>query len=149
MNLPIDWVSRPSTSGVSLVLSRMRACLSYRLLSLPNLPPTSSKRSDQMNERLPTYNPSPSSSIFPVPSMRRASWDMNYQGTASTSPSPNSSPSPYGAGGPNIEELIRSVLEEDDRGEHGGVVERLAERIARGRGVTGKHRPLKRYETAL
>jgi len=35
----------------------------------------------------------------------------------------------------------------EDEGD-GGVVERLAERIARGRRVTGRPQPLKRFETA-
>ena len=43
-----------------------------------------------------------------------------------------------------MEELIRRTLNDD---EEGGVVERLAERIARGRKPTGKPRPLKRHET--
>jgi len=49
-------------------------------------------------------------------------------------------PAPYG-----MEALIRRTLEEDDV--EGGVVERLAERIARGRRPTGLPRPLKRHET--
>jgi serine/threonine-protein phosphatase 2B catalytic subunit len=105
------------------------------------------KRSDQMNERLPTYNPSPSSSIFPVPSMRRATTPT--PGGVASSSTPPVIPGGYGLGGStNIEELIRSVFDDDDQGgEQGGVVEKLAEKIARGRGITGKHRPLKRYET--
>jgi serine/threonine-protein phosphatase 2B catalytic subunit len=45
-----------------------------------------------------------------------------------------------------MEVLIRKTLEEDEG--DGGVVERLAERIARGRRVTGRPQPLKRFETA-
>lgn len=100
------------------------------------------KRSDKLNERLPTYNPNESSAVFPVPSMRRASWDTIHP--ADPTPKPGSSNSAHG--GANIEELIRGVMEEDDEQ---GVVERLAEQIARGRAPTGRHRPLKRFDTAL
>lgn len=52
-----------------------------------------------------------------------------------------------GSGDTNdMEVLIRKTL--DDEEGDGGVVERLAERIARGRRVTGRPRPLKRFETA-
>lgn len=104
--------------------------------------PVHSKRSDKLNERLPTYNPNESSAVFPVPSMRRASWDTIHP--ADPTPKPGSSNSAHG--GANIEELIRGVMEEDDEQ---GVVERLAEQIARGRAPTGRHRPLKRFDTAL
>lgn len=46
----------------------------------------------------------------------------------------------------DMEVLIRRTLEEEE-GE-GGVVERLAEKIASVRQVTGRPRALKRFETA-
>jgi serine/threonine-protein phosphatase 2B catalytic subunit len=46
----------------------------------------------------------------------------------------------------DMEVLIRRALEEDEV--EGGVVEILAERIARTRSVTGRPRALKRFETA-
>ena len=45
----------------------------------------------------------------------------------------------------NREELIKKALEEDDGD---SVVERLADRIARGRKPQGRPRQLKRFETA-
>jgi serine/threonine-protein phosphatase 2B catalytic subunit len=45
-----------------------------------------------------------------------------------------------------MELLIKKTLEEEE--EAGGTVERLADRIARGRRVTGRPMPLKRFETA-
>jgi len=46
----------------------------------------------------------------------------------------------------NMEELIKKALEENENGD--GVVERLADRIARGRKPQGRPRALKRFETA-
>ncbi|TRM56652.1 Metallo-dependent phosphatase-like protein [Schizophyllum amplum] len=82
------------------------------------------RRSDLINERLPEYDPSPT--IFPA-SMRL--------------------PGRRGSGdeGINMEFLIKKTLEEESQ--DSGVVERLAEKIARGRKVTGRPRPLKRHET--
>ena len=77
-----------------------------------------------LNERLPEVHPSPSNfPTVPVPSMRRGSGENHV----------------------DTEELIRRTLEEDG---DGGVVERLADRIAMGRRVTGRPRALKRFETA-
>lgn len=45
----------------------------------------------------------------------------------------------------NMEELIKKALEEDEDGD--GVVERLADRIARSRKPQGRPRALKRFET--
>jgi serine/threonine-protein phosphatase 2B catalytic subunit len=45
----------------------------------------------------------------------------------------------------NMEELIKKALEEDEDGD--SVVERLADRIARGRKPQGRPRALKRFET--
>ncbi|KAG1741615.1 Metallo-dependent phosphatase-like protein [Suillus lakei] len=87
--------------------------------------------SDLLNERLPTFQPTDSVNDFPVipaPSMRRrGSGDID---------------------GVSMEELIRRALEEpDEDGHQGGTVERIAERVAIGRIVTGKPMPLKRFET--
>ncbi|KAI0056353.1 Metallo-dependent phosphatase [Artomyces pyxidatus] len=121
------------------------------------------RRFDKANERLPEFNYTPTSyPMVPVPSMRQPlhahiqrTW---HSGTSTPSGendgmegedgiSERASPGPPG-GWPQMgmEDLIRRTLEEDE--EDGGVVERLAERIARGRGVTGRPRPLKRHETA-
>ena len=78
-----------------------------------------------LNERLPDVDPSPSNfPIVPAPSMRRGSGDNHI----------------------DTEDLIRGVLEEE--GGDGGVVERIADKIARGRRVTGRPSALKRHETA-
>ena len=85
-----------------------------------------SRRSDMMNERLPTFQLTDSMSGFPVipaPSMRRR------------------------GSGDSMEDLIRRTLEESDDDDDAGTVERVSERIAAGRKVTGKPMPLKRYET--
>jgi len=82
------------------------------------------RRSDLLNERIPEMEQSQSSfPLVPTPSMRKGSGDTN-----------------------DMEVLIRRTLEEEDG--DSGVVERLAERIARGRRVTGRPRALKRFETA-
>ncbi|KAF7973608.1 hypothetical protein HWV62_14776 [Athelia sp. TMB] len=79
------------------------------------------RRLDLLNERLPEVDPTQSNfPLVPTPSMRRE-----------------------GAG---MEVLIRRTLEEEEG--DSGVVERLAERIAMGRRVTGRPRALKRFETA-
>lgn len=103
------------------------------------------------NERLPEAAPPPTA--YPglaAPSMR-APIMTHLQQRAGT-PSGASTPSEEaatptdvpGAWPGTMEELIRRTLNDDDEG---GVVERLAERIARGRKPTGKPRPLKRHET--
>lgn len=76
-----------------------------------------------LNERIPEVDLSPSNfPTVPAPSMRRGE---NHVDT---------------------EALIRRALEEE--GGDSGVVERLADRIAMGRRVTGRPRALKRFETA-
>jgi serine/threonine-protein phosphatase 2B catalytic subunit len=48
-----------------------------------------------------------------------------------------------------MEALIRRTLEDDGEGvDEGGVVDRIAEQIARERAPQGKPRALKRFETA-
>lgn len=84
-----------------------------------------------MNERLPEFKAEDAHAImFPVPSMRVPA----RQGTGESE-------------GLNVEYLIKKTLEEGTD-EDGGIVERLADRIARGRAVTGRPRALKRFETA-
>lgn len=51
-------------------------------------------------------------------------------------------------GGINMEYLIKRTLEEEEAEGEGGVVERLADKIARGRKVTGRPSALKRHDTA-
>lgn len=90
-----------------------------------------SRRSDLVNERLPTFDMAAHPTIFPVPSMRvprrRASGELEEL---------------------NMETLIKKTLDEEAGLPDSGVVERIAERIARGRRVTGRPRALKRHETA-
>ena len=77
-----------------------------------------SRRSDMTNERLPKYDPAGSKeALVTAPSMRQE----------------------------NMDELIKKAMEEDKDGD--GAVERLADRIARGRKPQGRPRALKRYET--
>jgi len=80
--------------------------------------PLASRRSDMGNERLPKYDPTSSKDpLVTAPSMRQE----------------------------GMEDLIKKALEEDEDGD--SVVERLADRIARGRKPQGRPRALKRYET--
>jgi len=46
----------------------------------------------------------------------------------------------------DMEDLIKRTLDEDN--EEGGVVELLADKIARGRNITGRPSALKRHGTA-
>jgi len=101
--------------------------LQYSLLTI--YIPTS-RRSDIANERLPEFDPSASPGVFPTPSMRV----LSRRGSGDTE---------------NMEVLIKRTLEEnDDEYEEGGLVEKLADKIAKGRRVTGRPRGLKRHETA-
>ncbi|KAG6856514.1 hypothetical protein H0H87_003602 [Tephrocybe sp. NHM501043] len=85
------------------------------------------RRLDIQNERLPEFNaPSPTSPSFPVPSMRRGSADSE---------------------GMTMEYMIKKTLEEEDP-EEGGVVEMIADRIARGRAMAKPPTALKRHGTA-
>ena len=79
-----------------------------------------SRRFDIANERLPEFDPAASPGIFPAPSTRPRM---------------------------GMEALIRQTLE-DDNVDEGGVVDRIAEQIARERAPQGRPRPLKRFETA-
>ena len=91
-----------------------------------------SRRVDLMNERLPDFTPPQDGSgptMFPPPSMRAS---RLIGGDAN------------GHEGLTMEYLIRKTLEENN---DDGVVERLADNIARGRKVTGRPMPLKRFET--
>ncbi|KAF8908190.1 Metallo-dependent phosphatase [Gymnopilus junonius] len=87
------------------------------------------RRSDIANERLPDFDVQrPSSPMFPVPSMRSTSRRASASGESL-----------------DMEDLIKRTLEEDV---DGGVVENIAEKIARGRSLTGKPGALKRHDTA-
>ena len=77
-----------------------------------------SRRSDIGNERLPTFKP------------------VNSNDPSITAPSMRQE---------HKEDLIKKALEEED---DGSVVERLADRIARGRKPQTRPRALKRFETA-
>lgn len=114
------------------------------------------RRSDLLNERLPQFTTNQRPAMFPTPSMRsafrRGSGPTDYiysSGSASTS-----GPGEVPPGGFNMEYLIKKTLEEEAamRGEEDGpnesMVERLAERIARGRLPTGRPAALKRHDTA-
>lgn len=88
-----------------------------------------SRRSDIVNERLPQFQaPSEAPVMFPTPSMR-----PHRRGSAEGEEL-------------NMEYLIKKTLEEDI--DEGGLVERLADRIARGRNAAGRPSPLKRFGTA-
>jgi serine/threonine-protein phosphatase 2B catalytic subunit len=78
---------------------------------------------DLANERLPDFENRPT--IFPVPSMRATSR--------------------RDSDGMDMEYLIKRTL--DEEGDEGDVVEKLAEKIARGRSITAKP-SLKRHDTA-
>ena len=84
-----------------------------------------SRRSDLANERIPDFEAS-RPTMFPVPSMRLTSRKDTE--------------------GMDMEYLIKRTLDEDGDDE-GGIVEKLAEKIARGRSITAKP-SLKRHDTA-
>ncbi|TFK80457.1 hypothetical protein K466DRAFT_605309, partial [Polyporus arcularius HHB13444] len=98
------------------------------------------RASDRANERMPQYDytQQPVLPLVPVPSMR-------IPGLALAAGAEGE-----GADGDdnrrNMEELIKKALEEEGLGD-GGMVERLADRIARGR-RGARPRGLKRFETA-
>lgn len=90
--------------------------------------------------------PSQRPAIFPTPSMRSASrWgngpsEQIYPGSSVIPP-----------GGINMEYLIRRSLEEEELAREDGEesrVDKLADRIARGRSLVGGPRMLKRHDTA-
>lgn len=90
------------------------------------------RMSDLANERLPQYTPVPSDSA--VPSMRHPRL-ANADDPAGSPSEPQS-----------LEGMIRKALLEEGL-EDGGVVERLAEKIARGKKANGRPRGLGRTET--
>jgi len=83
------------------------------------------RRSDIANERLPEFDPQ-RPAMFPVPSMRLTSRRSSD--------------------GMDMEDLIKRTLDEES--EEGGVVELLADKIARGRSLTSRPSALKRHGTA-
>lgn len=90
------------------------------------------KISDQLNERLPDYNAATPNFVFPVPSMRVPA----RMGSDNASEPVTS-----------MEALIKRTLMDDENLDDGGVVERIADRIARGRRNVTRPQPLKRFET--
>jgi hypothetical protein len=122
-------------SGCKFIISQTRKYLFNQFRNLLILTSCSyRRRADILNEQLPTftYASRPSSPTDPhpyplvtTPSMRRGSGDSD---TSS-----------------QIEHLIKKTLEEDDEE---SVVEKLADRIAGVRKITGRPRALKRFETA-
>lgn len=90
--------------------------------------------SDSANERMPKYDYTTPSALplVPVPSMRIPGLALAAEGEEPDSRS--------------MEELIKKALEAEGLGD-GGMVERLADRIARGK-RPARPRALKRFETA-
>ena len=126
--LPVlDLTCKAPDSIGAFVLLLMRKFHTWFILFFPPSLKTIiySRRSDLANERLPDFETA-RPTIFPVPSMRLTSrkdsenMDMEY--------------------------LIKRTLDEDGDDE-GGIVEKLAEKIARGRSITAKP-SLKRHDTA-
>ncbi|KIM43487.1 hypothetical protein M413DRAFT_381895 [Hebeloma cylindrosporum] len=110
-------VSKPGTDALGVQGARINR--SIRTFA-------DARRSDIANERLPEFD-AQRPTIFPVPSMR--------------SPARRSS----AEDGMDMEDLIKRTLEEDV--DDGGVVEKLAEKIARGRSVASRPSGLKRHGT--
>ncbi|TCD65371.1 hypothetical protein EIP91_002735 [Steccherinum ochraceum] len=92
------------------------------------------RMSDAANERLPHYTPPPPDSAGVVPSMRHLRLGSPEDSVGSPS-EPQS-----------LEGMIRKALLEEGL-EDGGVVERLAEKIARGKKANARPRGLGRTET--
>ncbi|KAF8811200.1 Metallo-dependent phosphatase [Phlegmacium glaucopus] len=115
--LETDTVSGSST-GIGLNVQGTRINRSIRTFA-------DARRSDLANERLPDFE-AHRPTIFPVPSMRLTSRKDSD--------------------GMDMEYLIKRTLDEDGDDE-GGIVEKLAEKIARGRSINAKP-SLKRHDTA-
>ncbi|RPD56606.1 Metallo-dependent phosphatase [Lentinus tigrinus ALCF2SS1-7] len=98
------------------------------------------RASDLANERMPQfdYTAQPALPLVPVPSMRIPGLALAAGGEGEAADGADSRR--------NMEELIKKALEEEGLGD-GGMVERLADRIARGR-RGARPRGLKRFETA-
>ncbi|OJT10856.1 Serine/threonine-protein phosphatase 2B catalytic subunit [Trametes pubescens] len=100
------------------------------------------RASDIANERMPQFDYAASGSmpLVPVPSMRMPGLALasGGQGHVGEEAPPDNRR--------NMEELIKRALEEEGLGD-GGMVERLADRIARGK-RSGRPKGLKRFETA-
>ncbi|KAI0654987.1 Metallo-dependent phosphatase [Cubamyces menziesii] len=112
------------------------------------------RASDLANERMPQfdYTARPSIPLVPVPSMRLPNLALATS-PGGVGPAGDGAPGGSGAGGElgdgnsrRIEDLIKRALEEEGLGD-GGMVERLADKIARGSRVA-RPRNLKRFETA-
>jgi len=91
----------------------------------PSSPLSNRRQSDLQNERLPEFNTDIAPAMF-AQSMRRGSGEGE---------------------GMTMEYLIKKSLEEEDD-EEGGVVERISERLSKGRMLMSRPAPLKRHGTA-
>ena len=114
------WACRVSRSDGTFTALTTRGWFSFYAYGW-HLSLVVSRRFDIANERLPEFDPNASPGLFPAPSTR-----------------------PHMTG---MEALIRRTLE-DDSVDEGGVVDRIAEQIARERTPQGRPRALKRFETA-
>ncbi|KAI0780365.1 Metallo-dependent phosphatase [Trametes elegans] len=106
------------------------------------------RASDLANERMPQFDYTAPASIplVPVPSMRIPALSLASGGGVPPADDVGGAGAGLDGGRRNMEELIKRALEEEGLGD-GGMVERLADRIARGR-RSGRPRNLKRFETA-
>ncbi|CAL1710690.1 unnamed protein product [Somion occarium] len=91
------------------------------------------RKSDLVNERMPTFTPT-ALPLVPVPSMKLPR--LTQESSMHTGDTPAQ----------NMEELIRKALEEEGLSD-GGVVERIAEKIARSSKASSRPSALRRFET--
>lgn len=110
------------TKLVKSIKSFDDACVDHSCATFPMSHYFYRRRLDMQNERLPEFNPDIPQMMFSGPSMRRGSSDSG------------------------MELLIKKTLEEE--GDEGGVVERIAEKIARGRRIAERPSALRRHGTA-
>ena len=105
------------------------------------------RASDLANERMPQFDYTAPSALplVPVPSMRIPGLELAEDDVDAGVGGSNGAGG-GGSGRRGMEELIKKALEEEGLGD-GGMVERLANKIAGGR-KGGRPKGLKRYETA-
>ena len=106
------------------------------------------RASDLANERMPAafdYTAPDALPLVPVPSMRIPGLELAEDDVDAGAGGSNGAGG-GGSGRRGMEELIKKALEEEGLGD-GGMVERLANKIAGGR-KGGRPKGLKRYETA-
>jgi serine/threonine-protein phosphatase 2B catalytic subunit len=156
----MHWGYKATRFGVISIASTTRECQIVPFIVCP-IDERRRRRLDLANERLPELQQT-SFPFVPVPSMRqpfmaqmqRAWGSGNATPTSEGGSTPMTSP---GAGlstdvpgawpGPmGVDELIRRRREVDEGG--GGVVERMADRLAYGRGAHDRPTPPKRHGTA-